>query len=67
MKKTSERQRRRIDLASMGLFLLGATFASICILKIDEGNAGAIMLVPSVITATIGAMNMVKLEWIPDE
>lgn len=66
MKKTSKKQRRRIDFASMFLFLLGAVFASICILKIDEGNAGAIMLVPSVIAATIGAMNMVKLEWIPD-
>lgn len=66
MKKTSENQRRRIDFASLGLFLLGTTFASICILKIDAGSASAIMLIPSVVAATVGALNIIKIEWVPD-
>jgi len=53
--------RRRLDLPSLLLLLVGIIFGLIAYVLIAQGMS-ALMLIPSVVAATIGATQLIKYE-----
>ncbi len=54
--------RRRVDLASLALLLCGVAFGVLAYYLISEGGRNPLILVPSVVAATLGASHLVKYE-----
>ena len=52
--------RRRLDLASTTLFLLGLVFAVVSYVLITQHGANPALLVPSIIAITLGATHLTK-------
>jgi len=53
---------RRVDVASLALFLCGLTFGVLAYYLISEGGRNPLILVPSVVAATLGASHLIKYE-----
>lgn len=64
MSTRHELTRRRIDVSSALLLALGIVFAIMAVIKIETADASAWILIPSVVVATLGASNLVKVETI---
>lgn len=54
--------RRRLDLPSMGLALIGLIFGAIAYWLISAESANALVIVPSVVAFTIGITHLTKRE-----
>ena len=53
-----EPPKRKLDLSSLALFLLGCATGIYAYVLTQTTEANALVLVPSVVTATIGALNI---------
>lgn len=60
--RPSPQQRRRLDVASLALFVLGLVCGTVCYWLIADHGVNALWLVPSVVIATTGASHLTKLE-----
>ena len=58
----SHRSRRRLDVASLILFLVGLAFGALCYWLITSHGANVLIMVPSVVAATVGITHIVKRE-----
>lgn len=54
--------RRRLDIASLALALLGLVFGIFCYWLITTRHINALIIVPSVVAFTMGASHMIKRE-----
>lgn len=54
--------RRRVDFAGVALFVVGLVFAVISFWLVDARGASALVIVPSIVAATIGASHLTKRE-----
>lgn len=57
---SSRRARRRLDVASLALLLLGLLSGVLSYWLITDHQANAMIIVPSIIAATIGATHITK-------
>lgn len=55
-------QRRRLDVAGLMLLAISLACGALAYWLIAERDVNALVLVPSVVAATIGAMSLTKLE-----
>jgi hypothetical protein len=55
-------RRRRIDLAGLALFVFGAVFAVIAYLLVTASGYSPLIIVPSIVAATVGASHLTKTE-----
>ncbi len=53
---------RRVDVASLALFLCGLTFGVLAYCLISERGMNPLVLIPAVVAATLGASHLVKYE-----
>lgn len=58
----SHRSRRRLDVASLALLLVGLVFGGLSYWLVLDHGLNALIMVPSVVVATIGAMHITKRE-----
>lgn len=58
----SHRSRRRLDLASAALLLVGVLFGALSYWLIAERGVNALVILPAVIAAVTGAIHLVKRE-----
>lgn len=56
------RQRRKLDLASLALALIGLVSGVLAYVLIETKGYNALVIVPAVVTLTIGLLNITKLE-----
>lgn len=56
------RQRRRLDLASLSLVLIGLAFGFLAYALIEANGYNVLIIVPAVVTLTIGLLNITKSE-----
>lgn len=54
--------RRRLDVSSLVLMVIGLLFGAISYLLATYSGVNVLVIVPSVVAVTIGAMNLVKRE-----
>ena len=54
--------RRRLDVSSLVLMVIGLVFGAIAYLLATYSGVNVLVIVPSVVAVTIGAMNLVKRE-----
>lgn len=54
--------RRRLDVPSLVLMIIGVASGAFCLWLIGASHVSALVLVPSIIAATIGASHLVKSE-----
>lgn len=54
--------RRRLDTASLALLLIGLTFGAISYWLITDHGLNPLVMIPSVVAATIGAAHITKRE-----
>lgn len=54
--------RRRLDVSSLALMVIGLVFGTISYRLATYDDVNVLVIVPSVVAATIGAMNLVKRE-----
>ncbi|GAB2576010.1 hypothetical protein GCM10009593_12900 [Microlunatus antarcticus] len=57
-----QRPQRRLDVAGLALLLIGLTFGVLSYLAISDRGLSALLIVPSVVAATTGALHITKLE-----
>ncbi|WP_460867073.1 hypothetical protein [Nocardioides pakistanensis] len=56
------RSRRRLDLASLTLLLVGLIFGALSYWRIEYHGLNVLVIVPSVVAATTGATHLTKRE-----
>lgn len=54
--------RRRLDIASLALLLIGLVFGMIAYWLVTDEHFNVLVIVPSIVAATLGATNLVKRE-----
>ena len=59
---TEHRPRRRLDVAGLALLLIGLTFGALSYWLISDRGLSVLLIVPSVVAATTGALNITKRE-----
>lgn len=62
MIQSPQRSRRRIDVPSLGLLLLGLVTGAIAYWLSVEADQSPLWLIPSVVAVTVGAMHLIKRE-----
>ncbi len=59
---SSERSRRRLDPAGLALLVVGVVFGVIAYILVTSQDMNPVLLVPSVVAATIGSSHLFKWE-----
>lgn len=59
---TRQRPQRRIDVAGLISAVVGVAFAIVSYYLIVNANINPLVIVPSIVTATLGFANLTKLE-----
>ncbi|GEP32735.1 hypothetical protein NSZ01_05030 [Nocardioides szechwanensis] len=58
----SHHSHRRLDVASLALFLVGLAFGTVSYWLVAEHGMNPLVMIPSAVAATIGAFHLVKHE-----
>lgn len=59
---SEQRSYRRLDVAGLALLLIGLTFGVLSYLAISDRGLSVLLIVPSAVAATTGALHLTKRE-----